>query len=439
MRDYTAADAVEVAVCGGLMQWPERAGEVSALVSPDDFRLPEWGRLYGLILARLARREPCDLLVLPEVVGRSGLSGSALPSVGDVMSAVEECPSSPVVKVYAREVRERAVRRRLQHAAHDLGEAAKRGEDVGRIVAELQGQLAQLHTSSRSVTVGQAYGELLDQLDREHQGEETAAWSTGLPALDRQLGGGVRPGELVILAARPAMGKTALACNIVAQAVDPATGAGIGGGIISLEMPRMQLMRRLASTLALVSLDKLIDGRRMSQADWGAVTDVREYVEGLPLEIDDSTGLSLAQVQAIVRAWAARGVKVVVLDYLGKMATGNGQRTEEVGRNICGCKDLAKELGIAMIVLHQLNRDCEKRNDKRPMLSDLRDSGEIEQEADVVAFAYRDAYYHEGADPGDMEVIIAKARMGRPGTVHLRWDGAMQLVSDVGGVHVAAK
>jgi replicative DNA helicase len=261
------------------------------------------------------------------------------------------------------------------------------------------------------------------ELRRSGQSAFVTGVTTGFVDLDRMLAGLQRT-DLVILAARPAMGKTAFALNIALAAAEK---AGVGVGVFSLEMGRHQLVNRLLTAHARVDASKVRVGELDMSMDWPRLNEASDALHALPFYVDDSPGLSIAQLRSKARRLKQEcpHLGLIIIDYLQLMqGSGNPKESrEQIISNISrGLKILAKELQVPVVALSQLNRSLEARTDKRPMRSDLRESGAIEQDADVILFIYRDEVYNEDSpDKGVAEIIIAKQRNGPIGDIKLLW------------------
>jgi replicative DNA helicase len=254
------------------------------------------------------------------------------------------------------------------------------------------------------------------------RGEDITGVPTGFVDLDRMLAGLQRT-DLLILAARPSMGKTALALNICQNCAHQ----GFGVGVFSLEMGRGQLATRMLTCEARVDASRVRTGRLSEEYDWPKLVEAADALHHLPVYIDDTPGLTVSQIRSKARRLKARypQLAVLMIDYIGLMSGDpRVSREQQVSAASRGLKALAKEIDVAVIALSQLNRGVEGRQDKRPMLSDLRESGAIEQDADVIMFIYRDEYYNkESPDKNVAEVIVAKQRNGPTGTVRLAFQG----------------
>jgi replicative DNA helicase len=278
-------------------------------------------------------------------------------------------------------------------------------------------ELAKAGNENRSASIEDLVVQETQAFEQNYPSKTPSGLSTGYPDLNRLFT--LRPTDLIILAARPSMGKTALALNISYRV---AKNLGEPVCFFSLEMSREQLTRRLMSAEGQIDHDR-INKVAMNGSEWASLYEVRRKVEGVPLEIDDSAGLSVMDIRARARQRKAQGkLSMVVVDYLQLIRPTRRfrSRQEEIAEASRGFKMLAKELEIPVLILAQLNRECEKRPDKRPVLSDLRESGAIEQDADAVIFIYRDEVYNEDSKcKGVAEIRFAKQRNGKIGKVKL--------------------
>jgi replicative DNA helicase len=278
--------------------------------------------------------------------------------------------------------------------------------------------------------VGLAMMEVVEHIDAQCQGTaKPTGVMTGFADLDAKTGG-LGQGDLVVVAGRPAMGKTALAFGI-GEYVAETAGTVL---VFSMEMPAKQLNQRTLSRLSGIPLQRVKDGAQFLDDDWPRLTRAVRRVAEMPLYIDDSSHLSLMEVTNRSRAVKRKhGLRLIVIDYLGLMAMGQGERHDlQIGAITAGLKALAKQLEVPIILLSQLNRALEQRPNKRPQMSDLRDSGSIEQDADTVLFIYRDEVYHaDSADKGIAEIIIGKQRNGAPGRIALAFFGEHTRFADL--------
>lgn len=325
------------------------------------------------------------------------------------------------VEHYASVVIERSRRRRLAELGDLMAEAAatELATPVTDIIDRAQGELQNMLTERQAdepVHVADDMCEFLDDLDRRSRGEGEQAMSTGFVDLDTHLGGGIRPGNLIVVAARPKMGKTALALNIARNVAD-----GHKVLVLSMEMGRKELHARNIAALGRMPLAHLVDAKKMQGNDWARATTGSEMLSALGLFVHNQGEMRLAQVRAVARAIQRKhGLNLLVIDYLQLMAGDGDTRNAQIEQITRGLKGLAMTMGIGILLLSQLNRNVEARPNKRPMASDLRDSGAIEQDCDAALFLYRDEVYNPNStDQGICEVNVGLNRQGEPGRVGL--------------------
>ena len=333
----------------------------------------------------------------------------------------------------------------LRAGAHDSGAAP--ADTIAATQASLETLDAGV-SASAFVSLGDAIDKALGDVERAMHGD--IVWrTTGIPGLDAALGGGLRDGNLILLAARPAMGKTALSLSIALSAARIAAdspGDDAGGGVLFFSMEQTDRELGIRATAGETGIDniRLLRGR-IDAGEYDIARSAGTRLGRLPVYFDDRGGLTARQVRSRARAAIRRhDIKLIIVDHIGKMRAENerAQKVHQVEEIVAGLKDLAKETNLPVLALSQLNRGIENRDDKRPQLSDLRDSGAIEQEADVVLMLYREAYYAEKAEPApgsdnwpewkadyeeikaDADLFIRKNRHGREGAVRLTFDGA---------------
>ncbi|MFM0647958.1 replicative DNA helicase [Paraburkholderia bryophila] len=349
-------------------------------------------------------------------------------------SITQNTPGSANIARYADSVVDRAQKRGLMTLAHNIqdevGSTPKSAIDLidGAAAAlEMLGETVVRSEPERASTGLHAYLTLLQQRE-EDNGPKVCP--TGLTDLDRKLGGGFNPGDLVVIAARPSMGKTAIALAVASYA------AGDGPVLfLSLEMPSEQMQARLVASQGRVSLGVLRDPRGMSQEDWGRVTHAGMKINDLELHFDYQAEVGLMDIRSKARAFKRKhgSIGLLAVDYLGLMKLGDEERHDlKIGAITRGLKLLAKELGCPVVLLSQLNRGVEQRPNKRPLMSDLKDSGSIEADADTIMFLYRDEVYNpDSLDKGKAEIIVAKQRQGETGTVGAAFSGEFQRFEDL--------
>lgn len=414
--------AAEQSVLGAIFLRNHLLDDVCEILCEQDFYRADHQLLFRTLLDMAAAKEPIDFTTVAAYLRQRG----KLEEVGGfayVGALANDTPSYSNVNAYAQIVRDRSTLRQMIAAGGDIAELGYRPDD--RNIAELvdAAQLAAMRLGERMVTSGaediaslaDAYWHMLEQ--KKLTGDIGIA--TGFCELDNRVGG-LQPSDLVVIAGRPSMGKTALAINI---------GDFVSRGrpvlIFSMEMSKQQLTGRLLSAMAKVSGNQLKDPNSLSDDEETKLIEAVKAIKQKKIVIDDRGGLSVLQVRAKARKIARKApLGLVVVDYIQLMSGVGGNRNEEVNEITRSLKSLAKELGCPIIALSQLNRNCEARDNKRPRLSDLRESGGIEQDADIVLGIYRDEVYDEKSPhAGIAEVILLKQRNGGLGTVELEWHG----------------
>jgi replicative DNA helicase len=371
---------------------------------------------------------PVDVLTVSEALSQHG----HLDEIGGrdvVASLAAKVPAPGSAKHYAQIVKQNALMRRLDGAAKRIQQSvAERDGEPSELVEQAERLLFQVGHDERAADfreLSEILHEEIDKLEALATGKaEVTGTTSGYRDID-SLTGGFQPGNLIVIAARPAMGKSSLVCNI---AENVALKGSKPVALFSLEMSEMELAHRFIASQSRISSDRLRKGR-VSTKDWPKVVKACNRLESAPLWIDDSSDLGMLELRAKARRLHAQekgrgndGLGLVIVDYLQLMRADDprANRVEQVAQFSRGLKILARELAVPVIGVSQLSRAPEQRPDKRPILSDLRESGSIEQDADVVGFLYRDEYYNaESEDPGIAELIFAKHRNGPIGTVRL--------------------
>lgn len=417
----------ERSVLGGLMLMPSALADVADLLRAEDFAHEPHRLVWESILALDAGRQPLDVVTLMDAMRSAGtlerVGGAALVSSLDAF-----VPATSNLVRYARIVRERSQRRALIVAADRVREAATDAPDVTEAAERAQAavmEAVESRAESRDRTVGEGLRELWPQLESRynHQGDVTGL-ASGLVDLDVSTAGW-QPGDLVILAGRPGMGKTAASLGFAAHA---AVELGKPVAIFSLEMSTASLTQRLLSMRSGVPHDRFRTGRFLD-IDWPRLRDAAARIAAAPMRIDDAPAPTVTDLRARARRLKQRmgGLALIVVDYLQllRVSGKHGSREEAVAEMSRGLKALARELDVPVLALAQLNRTLEGRKDRRPILSDLRESGALEQDADVVLFVYREEMHDKTAPKGTAEVIVAKQRNGPTGTVECAFDGTL--------------
>ena len=416
----------EQSVIGGLLLDNRAWDRAGALLTDGDFYRFDHRLIFAAIGALVNATKPADVITVFEHLQRAGKAEDCggMPYLNEMVQSV---PSAANIRRYAEIVRERAVQRKVIATTVDAATLAWEGDDAGATIdsittlfGELQrGQVRKVPRSISEIAI-----ERIDHYNALDAGTVTAGWPTHIPALDARLNGGLRAGGLYILAARPSVGKSSFAQCI---GFDLANG-GLPTLFLSLEMSEAEVADRGVSSAGRVSYSALLTGK-MGADQWTRASEAMDQLGRLPFFVDDQPALTLRDIR--VKAKSVKGLKVLILDYLQLCAGSrrDGNRNSEIEEISRGLKALAKELGIAVVALSQLNRDVEKRAVKRPMLSDLRDSGAIEQDADVVMFLWpiRDL---DGEGRKLIGLGIDKNRQGRLGDVGLDFHGDTQRWSE---------
>ncbi len=408
----------EQAVLGSILIDPDCVKEVVDKLRPEDFYLRQNREIFETICSMFTYARPIDGITVAEEMQKNGTydEGTTRAYLAQLM---EITPTAANVMEYAAIVRDKALLRAVAQAASEITAMVQAAATLEaaeqRIFAIRRGQGAQSMVPVRQV--------LPDVLDRLSEMSESPSGlpglSTGLSMLDTKITG-LNKSDLILLAARPGMGKTSMALNM---ALNVARGTETTVAVFSLEMSKEQLVMRLLSAEALVENNRLRTGD-LRETDWEKIADAATVLNRLDIRIDDNPLLSVADMNAKCRRLENLGL--VVIDYLQLMTSAGGkgyggenrqQVVSDISRTL---KIMAKELNVPVLCLSQLSRANEKREDKRPMLSDLRESGAIEQDADIVLFLYRDDYYNEDSE-NIAECIVAKNRHGETGKVELKW------------------
>lgn len=408
----------EEAVIGSILIDPDAIMRVDTLLDPGDFWTDRYGWIYDAVRHLYHKRQPADLVTVSDVLQQRGqLSGIGGPAT--LTGLINACPSSIHVTYYAGIVADTADRRRLINTCGDIVRLAY---DDGIDVSDLKSRSEEMMFAATSQHITSGPVPIADAMDRyvdikEYQLQHPGAMvgiPTGLTDLDRLLGGLQRK-KMYVLAGRPGMGKTSIAlnmANIAAQKYRKRVA------IFSLEMSDEELVERLVSAESGIDSQRLNHGKIKSD-EWPAFTRACDSVSGTPIFIDDSPAISAMELRSKARRLhAEHGLDLVIVDYLQLMTGDNKSenRVQEISFISRSIKALARELNIPVLALSQLSRKVESRHDKRPMLSDLRESGSIEQDADVVVFVYRDEVYNPDSEfPNIAELIVSKHRAGPTG------------------------
>mgnify|MGYP002588582291 FL=1 len=415
----------EQSVIGSMLMGREAIMAASEILTSDDFYQHQYGVIFDAMVELFNEGKPVDLVTLQNRLKEKDVPPevSSLEFVRDIITTV---PTSANVKYYATIVKEKAVLRRLIRVNEEIANDCYLGRDpLETILADTEKKifdLLQSRSSGDFVPIRQVALNVLENIEKASKTKETVTGvPTGFIDLDYKTSG-FQPSDFILIAARPSMGKTAFVLNVVDHV---AVKKGIPCMVFSLEMSKEQLVNRMLSMESNVDSQKLRTGT-LTDSDWDAVVEGVGIIGGSKLIIDDTPGISISELRSKCRKMKLEhGLGMVIIDYL-QLMTGSGKssdnRQQEISEISRSLKALAREMQAPVVALSQLSRACETRTDHRPMLSDLRESGAIEQDADVVMFLYRDDYYNKDSEMKDMaEVIIAKQRNGPIGTVNLVW------------------
>jgi replicative DNA helicase len=419
----------EQSLLGGLMLDHKSWDKIADVVSADDFYRKDHKIIFAAIANLAEAANPCDVVTVSEWLDNRGELESA-GGLEYLASLANETPGAANARSYAKILRERSMLRSLISAGNEISGAAFASD--GRTAAEIVDdaerlvfEIAESGSRGRSgfKSLKQILPEAVDRIDVLHQSDgDITGISSGFVEFDK-LTAGLQPGDLVIVAGRPSMGKTTFAVNMAENA---AIGAKVPTAIYSMEMPAQQLAFRMISSLGRVDQTHLRTGK-FPDEDWSRINTAVQLMSDAPIFIDDTPGLSPTEIRARARRLQREhGLGLIVVDYLQLMSVpGNKEnRATEISEISRSLKALAKELSLPVIALSQLNRSVEQRTDKRPVMSDLRESGAIEQDADVIIFIYREEVYNqETPRKGIADISIAKQRNGPIGDFPLTFVG----------------
>ena len=415
----------ERSVLGAALLSKDALFDVVEAVRPEDFYDPNHREIFSVVYELSKKNAPVDALTVSEELDKRG----SLDMVGGrayVAGLSSTTPTTANAAEYAKIVAEKAsIRRLIDKADEIVTKGYDKSMDAGQLLDYAENgifEISQARQKGAYVPLKDVLLSNIDNIDKASKLKDgLTGVTTGFKDLDAKTSG-LQRSDLIILAARPAMGKTAFALSL---ALNAAIKGGASVMVFSMEMAREQLGQRLLAMESKVEMQKLKTGR-LERRDWDDVNVALEVLSGAEIFIDDTAGISIMEMKSKCRRLKAeKKLDLIIIDYLqlmnpeGRSLDSRTQEISVISRNL---KLLARELDCPVIVLSQLSRNPEQRTDHRPMLSDLRDSGSIEQDADIVLFLYRDEYYNENTDvPGECEVIIAKQRSGPTGTVKVAW------------------
>lgn len=415
----------EKSVLGAVLVSPDALLDIIDIIRPDDFYRKDHETIFSAMMDLFNANRPIDVVTVTEKLSSLGVLDKVggIPYLGSLANEVPLASNAPQ---YARIVAEKALQRRLIKCAQDISKNAYEPEGDVSAALEFAEQsvldVMQNRASKSYVQIKDVLPEVFTKLEEASKSSGLSGISTGFYDLDKMTAG-LHDSDLVLIAGRPAMGKTAFMLNIARHA---AVKERVPVAIFNLEMSKQQLATRMLSTESGVESEKLRNGD-LADSDWTKIAEGMSVLSGAPIYFDDSTDVSVQSIRAKCRKLKMeKDIKLVFVDYLQLMQGKTGRsdsRAQEVGDISRSLKVMARELNVPVIVGSQVNRELEKRADKRPMLSDLRESGSIEQDADIVMFLYRDEVYNPETEfKGVAEVILAKHRNGATGTCNLIFD-----------------
>ncbi|WP_054330744.1 replicative DNA helicase [Merdimmobilis hominis] len=415
----------EQSVLGAILIDPACITRVMEYIKPESFYRPQHQELFSALTRMFVSSQTIDFITVLEMAKREGIFDTDEDAKIYLTQLAQIVPSTANVESYAKIVQEKSYIRSLILASQKVIDLSRDGSTDARTLLDMAEQsifdIRQGRDASGLTRIDEIILQTYDRLQKlsGEDKEQYMGLPTGFAALDSIITGLNRT-DLILVAARPGMGKTAFGLNIAANV---ATKTGKQVAVFSLEMGKEQLVTRLLSSEALIQSGSLRTGN-LKPDDWVKLAMSAQVLSQAPIYIDDTPGITVAEMKAKLRRF--RDLGLVVIDYLQLMSTGkrSENRVQEVSEITRSLKIMAKELNVPVITLSQLSRGPESRTDHRPMLSDLRESGSIEQDADIVMFLYREAYYNrECEEQNTAECIVAKNRHGETDSVKMGWDG----------------
>ena len=423
----------EQSVLGSILLDKEAMISVSETLVPEDFYKEAHKVIYESMLKLYNSQSEIDLITLTDELRDQGYLDD-IGGIAYITSLSTVVPTTSNIKYYVNIVKEKSISRQLISAAKDIINLGYDGSAKVEYVLENAEKkifdISQERATNDFQPINQVISEALSMLEKLYEEKnDVTGLTTGFRDLNKKING-LQRSDLLLIAARPAMGKTAFALNLVQNA---ALKGDASVAVFSLEMSKEQLVQRMIASQSTVELKKIKTGT-LADNDWPRITDGMAILSGAKIHIDDTPGIKISELRSKCRKLKIeKGLDLVLIDYL-QLMEGEGQnesRQQEIAKISRSLKILAKELDCPVVALSQLSRAPEQRADHRPMLSDLRESGSIEQDADIVMFLYRDEYYNPDTEKKNIgEVIVAKNRHGETGTVELVWFGGIQKFAD---------
>ena len=423
----------EQSVLGSILLDKEAMISVSETLVPEDFYKEAHKVIYESMLKLYNSQSEIDLITLTDELRDQGYLDD-IGGIAYITSLSTVVPTTSNIKYYVNIVKEKSISRQLISAANDIINVGYDGSAIVEYVLENAEKkifdISQERATNDFQPINQVISEALSMLEKLYEEKnDVTGLTTGFRDLNKKING-LQRSDLLLIAARPAMGKTAFALNLVQNA---ALKGDASVAVFSLEMSKEQLVQRMIASQSTVELKKIKTGT-LADNDWPRITDGMAILSGAKIHIDDTPGIKISELRSKCRKLKIeKGLDLVLIDYL-QLMEGEGQnesRQQEIAKISRSLKILAKELDCPVVALSQLSRAPEQRADHRPMLSDLRESGSIEQDADIVMFLYRDEYYNPDTEKKNIgEVIVAKNRHGETGTVELVWFGGIQKFAD---------
>lgn len=423
-RQMPSSIEAEASVVGSMMLDRQAILTASEQLTQEDFYYGNYGIMFQTIVDMNNEGKPVDIVTLQERLKEK----DAPPQVYDldfIRNLISSVPTSANIRHYAGIVKDKALLRSVIRTTEGIANDCYAGNDKTEdILAETEKRIFDLVKNKGDHEYTSIDKVVLEALDRISEAAKNRGSVTGVPTgfkdLDRYLSG-MQPSDFILVAARPSMGKTAFVLNVAEHV---AIKEGVTTAIFSLEMSDVQLVNRMLSLESTVDADKIRRGN-LDSGDWGKLIEGADSIAKSHLIIDDTPNISISELRSKCRKYKLEhNLGLIIIDYL-QLMSGNGKtesRQQEISDISRSLKALARELNVPVVTLSQLSRAVEQRLDHRPMLSDLRESGAIEQDADVVMFLYRDDYYNKDTEfPGVAEIIIAKQRNGPIGTVKMAW------------------